>query len=92
MRDNTIKCDGCGRDITTTGNIVDYRLHLSVVQMPVRGTMATLLHIIPPLDGDKDFCGLSCLAHWAQGAIVAGWTQDVAEVAVKEVFGFNSGI
>lgn len=66
MRDDTIKCDHCGHDITSTGNSVDYRLHLEVQEKPHHGCTITDMYILPPLDRDYDFCGMNCLTKWIE--------------------------
>ena len=66
MRDNTIRCDHCGDDLTTTTNCVDYRLRLSVERIPSAGGVVTLMNIAPPMDDDKDFCGFACLRQWLE--------------------------
>ena len=66
MRDDTITCDGCGRDITYTGNSVDYRLILASESKPRRGdgSVITDMMIYPDLDRPCHFCGLLCLDKW----------------------------
>jgi hypothetical protein len=64
MKTITVTCDGCGRDITTTGNCEDWRLKLANDPIPNPGPTATLLAISPPIREDKYFCGLKCLAKW----------------------------
>lgn len=60
-----VTCDGCGHDITTRSNMVDYRLVLSAEDKPGYGAGAyTAMHILPPVDRSHYFCGLQCLDHW----------------------------
>ncbi len=66
-----VLCDGCGADITDTGNSVDYRLVLrSESKMPwyvrqgLDSGMVTDMHIPDPLPSNKHFCGLRCLHRW----------------------------
>lgn len=66
MKTTTIICDACGADLTQTGNCVDYRLHLAVQGIPNTSGFATLMHIDPPMDGNKDFCGTRCLTKWLE--------------------------
>jgi hypothetical protein len=66
-----ITCDGCGADITYTGNSVDYRLSLNVQAMSSRGGVVTDMMISPPLDGSRHFCGLPCLYAWSDERKVA---------------------
>lgn len=68
-------CDGCGRDITTTGNSLDYRLRLTsesktpwfVAQGQTMGAVTDLM-IYPAIQGDKHFCDLGCLGSWMEQA------------------------
>lgn len=64
MNQESVTCDGCGKDITTTGNCVDYRLALVVESIPCGRNMVTLLHVTPPLNRDHHFCGVGCLKNW----------------------------
>lgn len=64
MKTVTILCDGCGSDITTTGNSVDYRLALLNERLPLRGNMCTDMMIYPPIKQDAYFCGVGCLKTW----------------------------
>lgn len=66
-RNVEIKCDGCGADLTTTGNCTAYRLRLAVEAIPSAGRTVTLMGVVPPLTSDKDFCSLRCLRDWADG-------------------------
>lgn len=59
-----VKCDGCGADITTTGNCEDWRLGLHNEVLPLRGNTATLMGIPPPIPRSLHFCGVPCLAGW----------------------------
>lgn len=59
-------CDGCGEDCTYTGNIVDYRLRLSVEQKVNKNDFGTLLGVQPPIPHNLDFCGLACLRKWQE--------------------------
>lgn len=60
----TITCDGCGEDITYTGNSVDWRLALVNEPIPLRGSIATDMMIFPRIEHDVHFCGLPCLQEW----------------------------
>ncbi len=60
-----ITCDGCGADLTTRSNSVDYRLVLASEGKPGYGAGAyTDMMIYPPVARDFYFCGLGCLDHW----------------------------
>jgi hypothetical protein len=68
------ECDQCGRDLTTTGNCVDYRLALLNERLPSRGPVVTSMAIYPPIEADAYFCGVPCLAAW-----IAATYQDAIE-------------
>ena len=66
----TVTCDGCTRDISTTGNSVDWRLALLNQMVPSRGGFVTDMMIYPILvEGDMYFCSLWCFA-WKVGPIL----------------------
>lgn len=66
MRDEKVTCDGCGRDLTTRSNSVDYRLALDSESKPGRGDgFYTDMMIYPSIDRPHHFCGLKCLDHWS---------------------------
>lgn len=59
-----ISCDSCGKDITSTGGIPGFRLHLASEILPMReGPVAAVL-VYPDIDNDMYFCDLRCLADW----------------------------
>jgi hypothetical protein len=59
-----IKCDGCGRDITYTGNCEDWRLVLSNEAMGSRGGFVTAMAKYRPVSHTHHFCGMTCLDYW----------------------------
>jgi hypothetical protein len=60
-----ITCDGCGADITTRTNSVDYRLVLESESKPGYGGGAyTDMMKYPPVKRPFYFCDLLCLDHW----------------------------
>src|SRR5688500_12856702 len=60
-----VTCDGCGKDLTTRTNSVDYRLVLGSESKPGYGEGAyTDMAIYPPTDRTYYFCDLRCLDHW----------------------------
>jgi hypothetical protein len=61
-----ITCDGCGQDLTTTGNSVDYRLALRNEEIPIGYDTVTDYHIYPPLEKNAYFCNLNCLRRWLE--------------------------
>jgi hypothetical protein len=65
MKKVEITCDGCGRDLTTTSNSVDYRLVLASESKPGYGSgFYTDMMVYPPVDRAHHFCDLACLDHW----------------------------
>ena len=65
MRISKVTCDGCGRDLTSRTNMVDYRLRLTSEDKPGYGAGAyTAMGIYPSIDRDFHFCALRCLDHW----------------------------
>lgn len=65
MRVEQVTCDGCGADLTTRSNSVDYRLVLASEGKPGHGAgFYTDMMIYPPVDRAHHFCDLSCLDHW----------------------------
>lgn len=66
MKTTMITCDECGRNLTSTGNCIDYRLVLHCEEVPCRGGVVTLLAIEPPISGTMAFCGLRCLEKWLE--------------------------
>lgn len=69
MRVEKITCDGCGGDLTTRTNSVDYRLVLAAESKPGYGAGAyTDMMIYPPVDRAHHFCGIGCLDRWRDRA------------------------
>lgn len=65
MREEKVTCDGCGADLTTRSNSVDYRLVLASESKPGYGPGAyTDMMKYPPVDRTHHFCNLACLDHW----------------------------
>lgn len=64
MKTVDISCDGCGRDLTTTGNMVDYRLLLTSENIAPSGPTATAMMVYPAIMQPAHFCGLHCLRGW----------------------------
>lgn len=64
MKTVEIKCDGCGADLTSTGNCVDYRLSLENENIPTRGGFVTSMGAYPAIDRNCHFCDLRCLDLW----------------------------
>ena len=64
-------CDNCGRDLTYTGNSVDYRTVLSYESKAPwyieKGEMGgTDMMILPYPETKKCFCGKRCLTEWLE--------------------------
>jgi hypothetical protein len=66
MRETTVTCDACGRDISTTTNCVDFRLALTTERLPAESDVVTLMHISQPIGRDHHFCGVRCLTAWVE--------------------------
>jgi hypothetical protein len=66
MTENTkITCDNCNKDLTYTGNCIDYRLKLMDEIIPPKSSTVTAMMMYPSLkDGSKHFCGIGCLKVW----------------------------
>lgn len=64
MEYKKVTCDGCGADISATGNSIDYRLRLIAEALPSRSMCVTDMMIYPPIKQDAHFCGLGCLRTW----------------------------
>jgi hypothetical protein len=61
-------CDACGKDLTTTGNCVDYRLIVGSENIPTVGGFVTAMGKYPPTDRTYYFCGLYCMDVWRDAA------------------------
>lgn len=66
MKQEKVTCDWCHKDLTTTGNCVDYRLALVPERIPSVGPTSTLMLIEPDVKCAHHFCGLRCLAGWVE--------------------------
>lgn len=60
----SVTCDGCGADLTWTGNSIDWRLALLNETIPHRGSACTDMMIYPAIERDTHFCRLPCLQDW----------------------------
>lgn len=61
MKKEEIHCDYCKRDLTSTGNSVDYAIQVKNRRLPSYGGTVTDMMIYPPFEHDLDFCGVGCL-------------------------------
>jgi hypothetical protein len=57
-------CDGCGKDITSTGGIPDFRLHLESQKLPHSSNIIAAVLVYPDIEEDCYFCNLQCLERW----------------------------
>jgi hypothetical protein len=65
MRVEKVTCDGCGHDLTTRTNSVDYRLVLASESKPGYGPgVYTDMGIYPAVERAHHFCDLACLDRW----------------------------
>lgn len=64
MKEERITCDGCGTDLTITGNSIAWRLALTPQKIPCHSGAVTDMWIEPDLDRAHHFCGLRCLFLW----------------------------
>ncbi len=60
MKTVEIKCDSCGKDLTTTSNCDDFRLCVSSERIYSRGDILTAMEFTRPLDASLHFCGWPC--------------------------------
>lgn len=96
MRDEKITCDGCGADLTTRCNSVDYRLVLGSESKPGYGPgVYTDMMIYPPIDRTHHFCIMSCLDLWRDREKYASnlwqewWTEWKADHGTKHEGGMT---
>jgi len=65
MKDVKVICDGCQRDLTTTGNSEAFRLVLATERIPSRGGIVTDMVAFPTgISRSKHFCDMRCLVAW----------------------------
>jgi len=60
----TIFCDSCGKDITLAGSKPTFRLRLEAEKVPHATGLIKAVLVRPPIKHDKHFCSLSHLADW----------------------------
>ncbi len=68
MPANTVYlCDGCGKNLTTTDHLIDYRMRLTAESiMAVAPKVLGSTHMPNPLAADAYFCGWPCLEKWLE--------------------------
>lgn len=59
-------CDHCKRNISETGNSVDYRILLASEPIPNRGGGMTDVAIEPDFNRPRHFCGMRCLKQYLE--------------------------
>jgi len=60
-----VTCDGCGRDLSSTGNSDDKRIMMCMEFIPNPGPTSTALAVADPLPQSPcHFCSLECLKVW----------------------------
>jgi len=86
MRNEKVTCDGCGGDISTRWNSVDYRLVLQSESKPLADNLQYMadMMIYEPISRPHHFCRLGCLDTWRdrermRGNLLKGWMDRWAE-------------
>jgi len=64
MRIIQINCDTCGRDLTLTGNSIDYRIVIHSERIPAAEGPVTDMMIHPAVPQPLHFCHIPCLKKW----------------------------
>lgn len=64
MKSESVTCDLCGKDITTTGNCSDYRVVLASERIPSNSNVVTLMHVEPDFPRPLHFCDYRCFVGW----------------------------
>lgn len=59
-----VLCDFCKKDISLTGNSVDWRIRLDNQEVPCYDGPVTDALIYPSLSRGYDFCGVACLKNF----------------------------
>lgn len=69
-RTQSITCDHCGKDLTSTGNMPRWRLCLHAEKVPhdFPGGVGVVfsIHIPSPLEDPAYFCNKACLKAWVE--------------------------
>jgi len=66
-----IYCDGCGDNLSASGNSIDYRLSLIVERIAPHDGPLTDVMRYPPIKKDCHFCDLRCLRNWLDSKTAA---------------------
>jgi hypothetical protein len=64
MRTERVVCDYCERDLTSVGMVEEYRLSLTIEQIPPMRRGGILGGPTPPITREHHFCTIKCLAGW----------------------------
>ena len=67
-----ITCDACANDLTTSSNMVDYRLALVNESVPSESGCVTAMVVYPAINRNVHFCGVDCLRAWLDKEYPAG--------------------
>ena len=59
-----IECDCCGKDVTYTGKMPAFRIHLESQALPHLDSMVYAVLVHPEIKGDLYFCSVACLEGW----------------------------
>jgi hypothetical protein len=59
------RCDGCDRDLTIPTGYNGFNLVLELEREAVGDTVFAM-HLYPPINSTKHFCGNGCLKKWAE--------------------------
>lgn len=66
-----ITCDLCGTDLTTTDNMVGWRIVLKSEQIPPAGGALTAMSLGPDFKSAKHFCNARCFSKWCEAWLSA---------------------
>ena len=64
----TLVCDACSRDLSKTGMMPAFRLHVHAEEVPQPGGTYFVI-VSPPFDGELCFCSVKCIASYFQGKL-----------------------
>jgi len=64
MKQETVICDACSKDLTCTGSFPDFRLKLGSERMPHEVGIIFAPNVINPMEVECHFCGFACLRKW----------------------------
>lgn len=69
----SITCDHCGKELVEDSPYPHkYGLHLAARDYGINSSGSVYaVHVSPPIDAPKDFCGFVCLAEWTTAKVQA---------------------